>query len=73
MDLPAGPARKGCSFAKAEGFELIELLSDGFESAETLPAFFENAFRMLGSGAAEILLPLKLEGGRLLPWDPRAG
>jgi hypothetical protein len=45
------------------GLKLVELLSDGFETAETLPAFFENAFRMLESGAADLLLPLKLEGG----------
>jgi hypothetical protein len=58
---------------KAEGFELVELLSDGFESAETLPAFFNKGFQMLEDGKAEVILPLKLEaGGRLAPWEPWA-
>jgi hypothetical protein len=59
---------------KADGFELVELLSDGFESAETLSAFFNRGFQMLEDGTAEILIPLKLEpGGRLVPLDPKDG
>ena len=40
----------------AEGFELVELLSDGFESAET-PDFFGKGFQMLEDGKADVLLP----------------
>jgi hypothetical protein len=54
------------AFAKAEGFELVELLSDGFQSAED-PAFFNKGFQMLEDGKADVLLPLKLEAdGRLV-------
>ena len=61
------------AFAKAEGFELVELLSDGFESAED-PDFFNKGFQMLEDGKADVLLPLKLEaGGRLVQWDPKEG
>jgi len=53
-------------------FELVEILSDAWESAETLPAFFSRGFQMLENGKADVLLPLKLEaGGRLLPWVSR--
>jgi hypothetical protein len=57
---------------KDHGFKLVEILSDGFENSEE-PAFFTRAFQMLEDGKAEVLLPLKLEGGRLMPWDPKAG
>jgi hypothetical protein len=61
------------AYTKDYGFELAEILSDGFESAED-PAFFNRAFQVLEDGKAEVLLPLKLEaGGRLVPWDPKAG
>jgi hypothetical protein len=55
-----------------EDFELIDILSDGFETPESLPAFFNRAFQMLEDDKAEVVLPLKLEGGRLLPLDPKA-
>jgi len=59
------------TYVAAAGFELVELLSDGFESAED-PDFFNRGFQMLEDGKAEVLLPLKLEaGGRLVPWDPK--
>jgi hypothetical protein len=51
---------------------LVEILSDGFESAENR-AFFNRDFQVLEDGKAEVFLPLKLEGGRLMPWDPKAG
>jgi len=41
-------------------------------TAGTIGALFETAFRMVEDGTAEVLLPLKLEGGQLLPWDPKA-
>ena len=56
-----------------QDFELVEILSDAWESAGTIGALFEKAFRMVEDGTAEVLLPLKLEGGRLVPWDPKAG
>jgi hypothetical protein len=47
--------------------------SDGFENAMT-PDFFNKGFQLLKEGKADVLLPLKLEaGGRLVPWDPKAG
>jgi hypothetical protein len=59
------------AYVSAEGFELVELLSDGFERAED-PAFFKKGFQMLEDGKADVLLPLKLEaGGRLVRWDPK--
>ncbi len=61
------------AYVTAEGFELVELLSDGFESAED-PDFFNKGFQMLEDGKADVLLPLKLEaGGRSVPWDPKEG
>ena len=55
------------AYVTAEGFELVELLSDGFESAED-PDFFNKGFQILEDGKADVLLPLKLEaGGRLVP------
>ncbi len=60
------------AFAKAEGFELVEFLCDGFETAED-PAFFDKGFRMIKDGKADVLLYLKLDaGGRLVPWVPWA-
>ncbi len=60
------------TYVTAEGFELVELLSDGFESAED-PDFFNKGFQMLENGKANVLLPLKLVDGRVAPWDPKAG
>ncbi len=57
---PLGQRAKVEVYAKAEGFELVELLSDGFESAED-PAFFNKGFQMLEDRKADFLLPLKLE------------
>jgi hypothetical protein len=71
VDCPADPARKVRTYVNQD-FELVEILSDGFESAED-PAFFNKAFEMLEDGKAEVLISLKLEGGRLMPWDPKAG
>ncbi len=45
------------AYVTADGFELAELLSDGFESAED-PALFNKGFQMLEDGKAEVLLPL---------------
>jgi len=59
------------AYTKDHGFELVEILSDGFENSED-PAFFNRAFQMLEDGKAEVLIPLKLEGGRLMPLDPKA-
>ncbi len=56
-----------------QDFELVEILSDAWETAGTIGALFEKAFRMVEDGAAEILVPLKLVDGRLMPWDPRVG
>ncbi len=50
------------AYARAKGFELVELLSDGFESAED-PDFFNKGFQMLEDGKADVLLTLKLEAG----------
>ena len=55
-----------------QDFELVEVLSDAWESAEN-PALFNKGFQMLEDGKAEVLLLLKLEGGRLMPWNPKAG
>ncbi|SRR5712692_2048786 len=58
------------AYVTAEGFELVELLSDSFESAED-PAFFKKGFQLLEEGQADVLLFLKLEaGGRSMPWTP---
>jgi hypothetical protein len=43
-----------------------------FETAEA-PAFFKRAFQMLEQGKAEVPVLLKLESGRLMPWDTKAG
>jgi hypothetical protein len=60
------------AYTKDRGFELVEILSDGFEDSEH-PDFFNRAFQMLEDGKAEVLLPLKLVDGRLMPWDPKEG
>jgi hypothetical protein len=61
------------AYVRAQCFELVELLSDGFESAED-PDFFNSSFQMLEDGKADVLLLLKIQaGGQLVPWDPSAG
>jgi len=54
------------AYTRDHGFELVEILSDGFENSED-PAFFNEGFQMLEDGEAEILLALKLVDGRLMP------
>jgi hypothetical protein len=56
-----------------QDFEVVKILSDAWETAGTIGALFEKAFRMVEDGTAELLLPLKLEGGRIVPWDPKSG
>jgi hypothetical protein len=53
-----------------QDFEVIDLLTDGWETAATIGALFEKAFRMVEDGRAEVLLPLQLQGGWIAPWDP---
>lgn len=61
------------AFARAEGFEVVELLSDGLLDAGALQEFFNSGFQVVEDGRADVLVLLQLEaGGKLATWEPNA-